>query len=351
MKNSLTLIPTLSLNPSQIAIYQEPVWEPNKPIRKDYNPELNAVMSQYAHLLESDRKSHGAVSPVARRKMRKAVDYILLINGKKTGSNNVWGSNFKYRIAFVTLTLPSKQVHSDKEIKSKCLNQFLIEIKKYHQVRNFIWRAEKQKNGNIHFHLLIDTFIGYHKLRDRWNRIVEKLGYVTRYREEQKAWHKNGFKPREHLLNTWPIEKQKKAYLNGKRTNWHSPNSTDIHSIYRINDIKSYITKYMTKEDQPAPGQSEETEEILPETGRIWGCNQELSKARGLKVVIDSEIEEELRYIEKTYQPRKLNETYFTCLFISFDMLSPEGTPRLFKLFMQYLFDIFHFNYNFQIAA
>ena len=73
--------------------------------------------------------------------------------------SKVYQNPVQYKLTFITLTLPSKQIHSDNEIKSKCLNQFLIELKKNHSVSRYIWKAEKQENNNIHFHIIADKFI------------------------------------------------------------------------------------------------------------------------------------------------------------------------------------------------
>ena len=125
------------------------------------------------------------------------------------------------------------------EIKAKCLNQFLIEIGKYNYISNYVWRAEYQKNGNIHFHILVNHYMCWRELQYRWNRIINKLGYVDRYQENMKNWHKEGFKVRPELLGKWDAKAQLKAWKEGEKMNWRSPNSTDIHSIQNISNIKA----------------------------------------------------------------------------------------------------------------
>ena len=100
----------------------------------------------------------------------KSLDYLLLMANPIRAQSNFSGRCFTFKMAFITLSLSSTQIHSDNEIKEKCLNQFLIEIRKRYRVKNYIWRAEKQKNGNIHFHVVIDKFIAWSELRDRWNQ-------------------------------------------------------------------------------------------------------------------------------------------------------------------------------------
>ncbi|GAH86291.1 unnamed protein product, partial [marine sediment metagenome] len=57
----------------------------------------------------------------------------------------------------------------------------------------YVWRAEKQENGNIHFHFIVDNFIPWNELRNTWNRIQQNLGYISRFSEAQRLKHINGF--------------------------------------------------------------------------------------------------------------------------------------------------------------
>ena len=139
--NTLTLIPTISIHPGQINLYNEVHWHPHKPSRERTNQQNEIITHGAEHLLKSSRSAKGNVSSIAKRKMTKAVNYMLFITNDKTVTNQYTGKNFKFKIAFATLTLPATQIHSDNTIKSQCLNQVLIELKKYYHVRNYIWRA------------------------------------------------------------------------------------------------------------------------------------------------------------------------------------------------------------------
>ena len=144
-------------------------------------------------------------------------------------------------ITFITLTLPSRQKHSDIEIKRKALNPFLIYLKRKAGVKNFIWKAEPQKNGNIHFHILVDKWVKWQKVRKIWNQILDSLGYIDEF--ENRHGHRD-------------------------------PNSTDIHGLYKdkkgkeIIFIGAYLSKYMSK--------TGENERLL--SGRVWGCSDNLKK-------------------------------------------------------------------------
>ena len=344
MKSTPIVIPCASIHPGQINLYSEIQWNPHKPSRKSSDESARIFEPKYEHLLKSKRTAEGNVSEIAKRKMLRGLKYLLLMANEKTVHNVYTGRMFKFKIAFVTLTLPSAQIHSDNEIKSKCLNQLLIELKKQYHVKNYIWRAEKQKNGNIHFHILVDKFIPHQELRDRWNRVTNKLGYVDRYRSEMLNFHKNGFKIRKDLLKTWPAEKQKAAFKRGARTHWNSPNSTDIHSVQRIQNVKQYISKYLTKNEIEIKLEQKPESNISVQEGRIWSCNKELSNIKGAQTVIDSELEIELEDLLETDGTRIIQDRYYSVIFFDMQIILENPNSQLSKLFFNYMIDKFHYN-------
>jgi hypothetical protein len=348
MKSELTLIPLIAIHPDKIVSYSQVIWEPCKPSRKKKDQQIEFYTSPTANFGEKENKANGRISPHAKRKITKALDYLLLMSQPKIGYIPKSGKKFQFQIAFVTLDLPSTQIHSDNEIKRTCWNSFLIELQRYHNVHNYLWRAEKQKNGNIHFHLIIDKFILYSELRKRWNRIANKLGYVDRYRENQLKWHTDGFKVRTDLLKHWPEEKQKQAYLEGMRTNWSSPNSTDIHSVKFISNLKLYVTKYLTKNETDTNKGSQSDVIQIIQTGRIWGCNQELSDIKGAQLEVDSEIDQAMKKVLAIVNPPTYSDTYFSCYDISLKDLKTHSPDVLFIAFSSYMCS--HFNFNSQLS-
>lgn len=348
-KRHLVLIPYLSIHPNHISFYKSPHWLPTKPIRTEKINEAGERIIKYGHLLQSSRSAEGLVSKIAKRKINRAIDYLLLLSKNKVGHSHFSGKMFNFKISFITLTLPSDQVHDDNIIKNKCLNSFLLELKKFYQVKNYIWRAEKQKNGNIHFHILTDKFIPWSELRDRWNRIVNKLGYVDRYRENMKKWHAQGFRVRKDLLAKWSYNKQKESYFKNLKKDFNSPNSTDIHSIKKIKNIKLYISKYLTKQEQNEPLGNGKSEEIVKQKGRIWGCSQNLSNIKGAQIIIDSETEDELDRIIHESNCDYHHDTYYSIFYIDLKTLVNLRSSVLFKSFASYIMEKFGQSLPFEI--
>ena len=322
MKSEFDVIPCVSVHPGRINIYNRIEYQGIKPRKNKAD-----------HLINCDKHYHGKVSYQTRKKVSRGVEYLLFMANDKHLPETAHGKSYKFKIAFITLTLPSTQVHTDNEIKDKCLNQLLVELRQKHHVKNYIWRAEKQKNGNIHFHILVDKFIPWSELRDRWNRITNKLGYVDRYRDEMRRFHSEGFKAREDLLKNWDYKSQVKAYQKGKANDWNSPNSTDIHSLYKINKVAQYITKYCTKD--------EDTNVV---EGRIWGSNFQLSDIKGAQFIADSQIKDEVNRLITLFNDQYYASDYFSIIHVPVHVLNELHCDNLFLLFCSYMYETFDYN-------
>jgi len=358
MKRELTIIPKIKIHPSKIILYNEIHWSPSKPTKKNNNYQQTTLISKMVDgkmvlirvntkFLNSKRTSEGELSKQAKKKLKLSIEYFLMINKPNNGKTGNTGRHFENRIAFITLTLPSKQIHPDNEIKEKCLNQFLIELAKYHKVQNYIWRAEYQKNGNIHFHILVNRFIPWNDIRNRWNRIINKLGYVDRYRKELQEYHKEGFRLREDLLTTWPRIKQWNAYIQGLKTDWHNPNSIDIHGIKNITNIQNYLTKYMTKSEQENKEDPMTNSNDKRQTGRIWAASTVFANIKGASTEIDSEIEENLRNLTANERIRTFKTEFFTIIESSIFDKENINNLRLIHIFSEYLLKTFGFSHQF----
>lgn len=195
----------------------------------------------------SDNKTSGVLSKSAMKRLSNNIDLWTTSLEVKRLKHNYPKSFYNSKITFVTLTLSAPQFHSDLDIKRLMLNPFLTTLKKTKSIQVFIWVAEKQMNKNIHFHILVDRFIDWHYILKIWNNQQKKLGYIDAYRQNQIEKHKNGMYIDREKLDKWHFCKQIKAYQKGKTENWSNPNSTDIHKIDKVKNIRGYMTKYLTK--------------------------------------------------------------------------------------------------------
>src|SRR3989304_4153351 len=231
-----TLIPYISIKPSYSFTS---VYDPDRLTRS------TAQIENEQNLIENN--TAGMISSKARKSIRLAIDWLLICSDRTSLYERSTKKRFNAPLKFITLTLPTPQRHSDAVIKSQCLNQFLIELKQYHRVVNYVWRAESQRNGNIHFHITTDKFIHHRDISEKWNRIIQKLGYVDAYRLQQLQHHSGCFTPRPELFKSWDEEHQRAAYLKGTAENWMSPPTTQIKAVKNLAELGEYLSKEFTK--------------------------------------------------------------------------------------------------------
>lgn len=344
---SLT-IPYISIKPGYVTFFSLPE---NRRYGSDISQRERANLKQ--------NKPNGIISHKAKRRICTAIDWMLYLSSEKTFFDPRRQKSFKFKLNFVTLTLPSKQVHSDQVIKNKCLNQFLIELKRDFFIKRYVWRAEPQANGNIHFHIVTDKFIPWSQLRKSWNRIIEKLGYVTRYGDEMREWHKDGFRVRRDLLKYWSEEKQKKAYKEGMRGNWSNPNSTDVHSIYKVRNLSAYLAKYMAKEtdyvnkrtgdSRTYPASSggktgqytihcvQRVPKYRPIEGKLWGLSHSLSKLQSVVLGMSTNVYNEITRVITAHRNRLKQYDFYSVLYLNLKKWIGNKTPVIYQQMRDYI--------------
>jgi hypothetical protein len=285
----------------------------------------NSVASKLPDQFQ-DNYHHGKISKTAERKINRAIDYLTYLAQPKRLPHTFHGKGLLFRLNFITLTLSSEQIHSDHEIMLHVFSPFLQSLRQKWHISNYIWRAERQSSGGIHYHIVTDRFIPWNELRNVWNRYQQSLGYVTRYRDNQINWNREGFRPRPELYKTWSRQKQYKAYIEGIHHDWQSPNSTDVHSLKLITNVRAYFKKYMTKE-----GQNSFIE------GRLWGCSSRLSDLTGARVAEYSKINDELGRIEADKSIKSFTSDFFTTIFITPVDLKRLGCSEILNVFEEYI--------------
>jgi len=211
---------------------------------------------------------HGYLSIKAKSRIKKILSPWLnsvIEYRKKRQKRNL--SKQPY-LTFVTLTLPAAQKHDDCQIKRVALNHFLITIQRKFNVQAYFWICETQKNGNLHFHIIIDSFIKWQELRKIWNISIEKLGYVTDFE---------------------------------KLHNHRNPNSTDIHQLDNVESIENYVVKYTSKGGG-----------VRIIRGKIWGCSKNIKNLKPYEQIIDSDMNSFIAKVNSSAHFRKYEDEQVT---------------------------------------
>lgn len=157
-------------------------------------------------------KSNDTLTKTASQRLQSTVNLLVSTAKNKKLYSADLKAYFNFRVNFVTLTLPSAQQHTDSQIHNTIFKSFV----RYWTTRNpgllYVYKAEVQNNGNLHYHLTTNSFIHYRKLRNMWNKACNLLGYLDRCK----------------VLD---------------------PNSTDVHAVKGIKNLSAYLCKYVGKKD------------------------------------------------------------------------------------------------------
>lgn len=231
--------------------------------------------------LQADRSKaySGILSEAAIKRMRKAIQIMVASAKWKTAYHRDTGKKFRWKINFITLTLSSAQGEfSDTEVMQKCFQPMLRIFREKFGVVSYVWRAERQENGNIHYHIMADTWCNWRYVRTYWNRCQNKLGFIDSF-----------------------------AAVHGHR----DPNSTDIHSVKAIRNLAAYMAKYMAKN---APKEKRLWENDSPAenviTGKVWDCSMNLKTAKFPSLVIDGEVFKAVNLSFETFNTKILDADF-----------------------------------------
>jgi hypothetical protein len=299
----------------------------------DYKPSPGRTKEEMKTI--SANRFQGVISPRSASKIKGLLSAWDYDNELYNSTLSQSDQKFKKQFTFATLTLPSKQIHSHEEIKRGPFNTFIISILRKSPQAKYFWKAELQKNGNIHFHVLFDCFIHWSIVRSIWNTAIESLSYVSRYRQKCLDNYGNNYAKYlafNHLSDSY---KAKTAFLRGVQSDWSDPNSTDIHSLTKVRSGLRYLAKYVSKQVEKNADGSPKQDSIIPDFGRIYGSSDSLRSIRPTKVRVDSG---EMKLILE-YLSNKINKTieldYATIYLIEdsmyksvrFDLMQNFSTP------------------------
>jgi len=288
----------LTVYPSRITITPERK-------RNSINDSLNVLIKQKNKAIKNTSyklnfkaaKNPFKLSKTSKRKLFDSINAMYVLSAPRKITMQTGKCIYNYKMSFITLTLPSKQQHNDTFIKSECLNQFLVEIRKHYAVNNYVWKAELQRNKNIHFHLIIDKYIDYQALRRRWNRILNKHNYVNVYKEKMSKLTFRQYVELRRKSKKTDIRVIHKSFKAGKKSKWANPNTVDVKSVYSKKDLAVYLSKYVTKQ---VSNQSEDAETLKREIsfGRSWSRSYSLAQLSYKNKLLLSECLELINYLK-----------------------------------------------------
>ena len=265
--------------------------------------EINLNQNSLSNLNQGFKTA--GVSLATRRKIAKHCKVLALASIPRTVRNSS-GKYVQHLNSFITLSLPSEQRHTDAEITKYILGKFLDKCRKIGILQNYVWRAEKQKNGNIHYHLLTDTFANFSLFQKIWFLSCRELDYLGRYTAKFSAMTFTQYQ-NQPFNKGKDIQKIASAYANGIRNHWRKPPSIDVKHITDLTAVTKYVSKYISKENPDEPN-------IV--TGRTWGASQSVTQSVK-NICTDEELSKNWYNAGAEIMRRKLivHDFYSVCIF------------------------------------
>jgi hypothetical protein len=239
----------------------------------------------------------GSVSYHVRRRINHAIHKLLLASPPIEIYNPVTLKVEIFTINFITLTIPTNQVLIDtKEGYELLLKPFLRTMRRKYNLKSYIWKAELQNRGQLHYHLTTNTWINWVNIRNEWNYLLRRNNLMDEYISEHGS---------------------------------DNPNSTDVHKIYKIKNIASYLSKYISKDIAKTTTKfGKFSNEIrynndlivgcmiscctltitddLNFDSKVWDCSKDIKLCKLPTIVIDDALKSELLFLK--YQ-KKISDT------------------------------------------
>jgi hypothetical protein len=241
------------------------------------------------------------ISDNANRTLRNKINWLYYLAKSKQIKSYSGKQLFNFKIGFITLTLPTAQKHSTSHITSVLLNNFLTEIRQRTKMENYVWRLEFQANGNVHYHIVTDTYLDYHFTLKIWNKILETNGYIDDYRVKMSKLSLSDYVSLYNKNSKVEYSEMVKRYAKGKRENWSQPNSVDVKPVISNKAIANYISKYFSKESKSGTDRNQHDTDENSKNLRLWFCSRSLSKLKSVSNFVDAvdyDIEALMSYCE-----------------------------------------------------
>jgi hypothetical protein len=283
MQNDIQFIPSFSLSPNKLVsfntVFKKSIytgeWLHSSKFRvyKNENSENELIKKDVTRL------SHNLkISENAYRTLKKKINWLYYLSESKNIKTPKGSNITNFKLAFITLTLPATQKENTSEITSTMLNQFLTELRTRFFMQNYVWRLEFQKNGNVHYHIVTDTYIDFYIMKSIWNRILYKKGYIKDYQTKMNSltladYFKNNYQSKANLF-----DKCKDNFAKGKRENWTNPPSINVKSVISNKSISGYLSKYFAKNKENNPILNKLDTFENTKNMRLWFCSRGLSK-------------------------------------------------------------------------
>ena len=345
-------LPSFSLEPNKVTSYNSVFikdfttntlksiheFKTRKVIRKNNGVQSTDIKTKSdINICQLNRSTHNFnISDNAYRTLKRRINWLYYLAKSKSVKTYNGKSIYNFKMGFITLTLPGKQRTCTADVTKLLLNNFLTEIRHRTKMENYVWRLEFQKNGNVHYHIVTDTYVDYFLIQKVWNRILKLNGYIESYQQKFKDLSLTQYRNLVDKEQKTEFNVISKRYAKGKQTNWENPPSVDVKSVISNKAISNYISKYFGKDNDENPIKNEHDNDENSSNLRLWFCSRSLSKLKSVSNFCGA-IEYDIFAVVSWFKEQKtIIGKYATVIY--FEIKSCIGGPRIFieKLLKDY---------------
>lgn len=173
-----TAVPYLQIRSNSLIQYSLPDT-PYIPTKQQHENRLMTLLNASKNAGTDTGTYSGKITPGAKKRMTRAIELIVMASQDKKACHPKTGRPFTYRLTFLTLTISeNKRIIEAKEAHKQCLEPFLQWLRRVHNVNLYIWKAEHQRRGQLHYHITINQYIDYRVLQAKWNELQDKAGWI-----------------------------------------------------------------------------------------------------------------------------------------------------------------------------
>lgn len=184
--------------------------------------------------LQDEETYTGKLSNGAKKRMSRAISLLIQASTKRKVYNPLKRKYYDHQLSFITLTIPSQEhIVTLSQGYRDMLKPYLTFFRDTKKINTYVWKAEIQMRGQIHYHITTPSWIHKDVIRNKWNYLLNKADLMGEY----KLKYKN-----------------------------NNPPSTRIDKVWNMLDIQHYMTKEFLKNVQ----------NNHKEGGKLWDCSTNL---------------------------------------------------------------------------
>ncbi len=224
---------------------------------------------------EQAKKAYsGGMSLGSRKRLSKAITIMTQAIKPKWVYNPVSKLRDYHNFSFITLTVASHTNVSHRFAYDNLLGPFLDWLTKTIGSKNpyaktYIWKAELQRRGQIHYHITTPAWIHHSWIRAKWNELQRKAGLLEEYAKK----HGHFRPPGTEIKKTKHIRKMDRYLIK------ELAKTVSASKLYARRIVDSLIKAGELPADKKEQFEMEYEGEEQKIVGKVWGCSEDLAGA------------------------------------------------------------------------